>query len=203
MTPAGANQTYNGEAQNLFTAGTSDQGTVYYTLDGGTNWSTTIPTATTVAETANITNAGYVLLGGENIEPVPIEQKLNTSPYISTAVVVGTNEKGEDMRYLSALILPSQDDVEAYAAENGILYDSFEELVTKDEILSLIGNEIAELINAKNGFKSFERINRFELITKPFEIGVELSAKQEMMRYRIRELYHDKIAKMYTAKEDE
>ena len=65
------------------------------------------------------------------------------------------------------------------------------------------GNEIAELINAKNGFKSFERINRFELITKPFEIGVELSAKQEMMRYRIRELYHDKIAKMYTAKEDE
>ena len=144
-----------------------------------------------------------VLMGGENIEPVPIEQKLNTSPYISTAVVVGTNEKGEDMRYLSALILPSQDDVEAYAAENGILYDSFEELVTKDEILSLIGNEIAELINAKNGFKSFERINRFELITKPFEIGVELSAKQEMMRYRIRELYHDKIAKMYTAKEDE
>ncbi len=144
-----------------------------------------------------------VLMGGENIEPVPIEQKLNTSQYISTAVVIGTNEKGEDMRYLSALILPSQDEVESYAAENGILYDSFEELAGKTEIINLIGNEISELINAKNGFKSFEKINRFELITKPFEIGVELSAKQEMMRYRIHELYKEKIAKMYSAKDDE
>ena len=49
----------------------------------------------------------------------------------------------------------------------------------------------------ENGFKSFEKLNKFDIITKPFEVGVELSAKQEMMRYKIAELYKAKIAKMY------
>ena len=122
-----------------------------------------------------------VLMGGENIEPLPIEQKLSTSRWISTAVVFGTNEKGEDQRYLSVLILPSQEDIESYAKENGLNVSDYEELVKTEAVKSLIGNEINELISGKNGFKSFEKINKFEIITKPFEVGVELSAKQEMM----------------------
>lgn len=141
-----------------------------------------------------------VLMGGENIEPLPIEQKLSTSRWISTAVVFGTNEKGEDQRYLSVLILPSQEDIESYAKENGLNVSDYEELVKTEAVKSLIGNEINELISGKNGFKSFEKINKFEIITKPFEVGVELSAKQEMMRYKIAELYKDKIAKMFSTK---
>ena len=34
-------------------------------------------------------------------------------------------------------------------------------------------------------------------ITKPFEVGVELSAKQEIMRFRINDLYKDKIEAMF------
>ncbi|MBP3709310.1 MAG: hypothetical protein J6I73_02725 [Treponema sp.] len=45
-----------------------------------------------------------------------------------------------------------------------------------DDIQKLYNSEINSLVNAKNGFKMFERINKFVLITKPFEIGVELSA---------------------------
>ncbi|MBQ5499168.1 MAG: hypothetical protein IIT73_05185, partial [Treponema sp.] len=59
--------------------------------------------------------------------------------------------------------------------------------------------EIGELVSTKNGFKPFEKINKFEIITKPFEVGVELSAKQEVMRYRIAEIYKDLITKMYQA----
>ena len=55
----------------------------------------------------------------------------------------------------------------------------------------------ANLISAKNGFKMFERIAKFSLITKPFEVGVELSAKQEIMRFRINDLYKDKISAMF------
>ena len=138
-----------------------------------------------------------VLMGGENIEPVPIEDKLVTSTYITSAVVMGTNEKNEDQRYLTALILPTQEEIEAYAKQNGITYRDYDELVYSAPINKLIEGQISELINPKNGFKSFERINRFAIITKPFEVGVELSAKQEIMRYKIRELYKDKIAILY------
>ena len=139
-----------------------------------------------------------VLMGGENIEPLPIESKINTSRYISTSVVFGTNEKHEDQRYLVALVLPNKDEIEDYAADNKIEHSSFEELANSEAIKKLLEHEIAELINSKNGFKAFERINKIAIITKPFEVGVELSAKQEMMRYRVAELYKDKLRELYT-----
>ncbi len=138
-----------------------------------------------------------VLHGGENIEPLPIEEKINTSRYIAASVVMGTNEKGEDQKYLGALILPVQEEIQEYARENGIEAPSYNDLVETPMIRKLIESEINELVSAKNGFKAYERINKFEMITKPFEIGVELSAKQDMVRYRIRELYKDKIAKLF------
>lgn len=141
-----------------------------------------------------------VLMGGENIEPLPLEEQMNMSRYIAKSVVFGTNEKGVDQRYLVALILPSQEDIESWAKENKIEFSKYEELVTTPEVLKLLEGEIANAVSAKNGFKSFEKINKFAVITKPFEVGVELSAKQEMMRYRIAEIYKDKIAKLYSAK---
>lgn len=134
-----------------------------------------------------------VLRGGENLEPLPIETKLSESHYIKQAVVVG-----QDQRYLAALILVDEDEVKNYAAFNGIQYDTYENLLESEVIQKLYETEIANLISAKNGFKMFERISKFSLITKPFEVGVELSAKQEIMRFRINDLYKDKIEAMFT-----
>ena len=50
-----------------------------------------------------------VLSGGENIEPVPIENAMKESEYIDTAVVVGQDEK-----YLGALIVINEKNVERY-----------------------------------------------------------------------------------------
>ncbi|MBP3741815.1 MAG: long-chain fatty acid--CoA ligase [Treponema sp.] len=133
-----------------------------------------------------------VLRGGENLEPLPIETKLAESRYIKQAVVVG-----QDMRYLAALILVDEDEIKSYAEENGIQYDTYENLLLSDNIQKLYEGEIANLISAKNGFKMFERVAKFTLITKPFEVGVELSAKQEIMRFRINDLYKEQIAKMF------
>ncbi len=133
-----------------------------------------------------------VLRGGENVEPVPIEQKLNESRYIKQAVVVG-----QDQKYLGALLLVDEEEIKGYAAENGIQYDTYENLLVSDNIQKLYESEVASLVNPKNGFKMFERINKFSLITKPFEVGVELSAKQEIMRYRLTEIYKEQIAKIF------
>ena len=133
-----------------------------------------------------------VLRGGENLEPVPIESKLSESRYIKQAVVVG-----QDMRYLGALILVDEEEIKNYAEENGIQYDTYENYLQSEEVQKLYESEISNLISAKNGFKMFERIAKFKLITKPFEIGVELSAKQEIMRFRINEIYKEKIDEMF------
>lgn len=133
-----------------------------------------------------------VLLGGENVEPVPIESKLAESRFIKSAVVVG-----QDQRYLGALILADEEEIKSYASENGIQYESYESLLASDEIQKLYDSEITTLINPRTGFKMFERINKFALITKPFEVGVELSAKQEIMRYRLSEIYKKEIEEIF------
>ena len=133
-----------------------------------------------------------VLRGGENVEPLPIEMKLNASHFINASCVVG-----QDQRYLAALIVPQEEDVESYAAENNIQYTDYDDLLKNEEIIKLFDNEIATAISAKNGFRMFEHINKFTLIKKEFEVGVELSAKQEMMRYRLNEIYKKEIEAMF------
>lgn len=59
--PMGLSLTYNGNAQELVYAGTSEKGTLYYSLDNAT-WQTTIPTATDVGEYTIY----YYVDGGDN-----------------------------------------------------------------------------------------------------------------------------------------
>ena len=133
-----------------------------------------------------------VLRGGENVEPLPIEMKITESRYVTQAVVVG-----QDERSLAALIIPAKDEVLLYARENYVAYDEYEDLLKKPQIIKLFETEIQALVSAKNGFKPFERISQFTLLEKPFEVGVELSAKQEVMRYKIAEIYAKEIKAMF------
>ena len=133
-----------------------------------------------------------VLRGGENVEPAPIEQKLVESEYIRQAVVLG-----QDQKYLAALIVPDEAAVTAWAEENAILIVDYESLLQQPEVVELIDFEVNELVNARNGFKSFERIFRFILLPSPFEIGRELSAKQEIKRYAIVQIYPKQAKRLF------
>jgi long-chain acyl-CoA synthetase len=133
-----------------------------------------------------------VLRGGENIEPLPIEQRLCESEYILQAVVLG-----QDQRFLASLIVPRQETVMAFARENNVPVVDYESLLKQPEILELLSDEIAERVSARAGFKSFERIFRFAILPRPFEVGRELSAKQETKRQAVNELYADEIAALF------
>lgn len=134
-----------------------------------------------------------VLSGGENIEPVPIEMKLRESEYIEQAVVLG-----QDKKYLAALIVPDSKQLELYVKNNGIPYMSRHDLLDITEVTELINYEVNELVSSKNGFKSFEHIYRFKLLPWSFEIGKELSAKQEIKRHKIQELYKKEIEQLFS-----
>jgi long-chain acyl-CoA synthetase len=129
-----------------------------------------------------------VLRGGENVEPVPIEQKIRESGWISHCMVAG-----QDQKYLAALIVPVREMVMAFAEENNIPIVDYELLLQQPEINEVIANEVADLVSPRNGFKPFERIFKFRLIPKAFEAGTELSPKQELLRHRINGIYAREI----------
>ena len=133
-----------------------------------------------------------VLLGGENIEPSPIEEKLSESTFISKAVLLG-----QDQKYLAVLIIPDLELLENYAKENSISYMYMEDLVDTPEINEMMNDIVQEQINVKNGFKNFERIYKFKILPKDFEIGKELSAKQEIKRHVINDMYSKEIKSLF------
>jgi len=133
-----------------------------------------------------------VLRGGENVEPVPIEHKMRESPYILQCMVLG-----QDQKFLAALIVPRQEKIMAFAEENNIPIVDYELLLQQPEINQLISAELSDRINTKTGFKPFERVFKFTLLTKPFEPGRELSSKQDLMRHRISAIYAREIQRLF------
>ena len=131
-------------------------------------------------------------LGGENVEPVPIEETINDSPYIASSVVVG-----QDRKYLCALIVIDGANVERYLKDNHVYYINRDDLHTIPEVYNLIDNEIKERISTKNGFRTFEQVMRFTILPKAFEVNRELSAKQEIKRFVISDMYKAEIDAMY------
>ena len=133
-----------------------------------------------------------VLLGGENIEPAPIEDRLRESLHIEQAVVLG-----QDQKYIAALIVPSQQDAEEFAENSNITYVDWESLVDSLELNELIDTEIENLVNPQSGFRRFELIFRFKLLLSSFEVGKELSHKQEVMRHVVNEMYSKEIEELF------
>ncbi|MCG6192269.1 long-chain fatty acid--CoA ligase [Leptospira sp. FAT2] len=131
------------------------------------------------------TKETVVLLNGENIEPVPIENKLAQSPLIDQIMVVG-----QDQKFLGALVLPVLDRFQEYGR-------TYEELATNPIVREKILREVKDTMNFENGFKSFEKVGDIRLLPKAFEVGDELSAKMSVKRHVISEKYRDLIDSMY------
>ncbi len=133
-----------------------------------------------------------VLLGGENVEPVPIEDTMLESAYIDQVMVVG-----QDQKFLAALVVPNIEELEKHAQARGIAYLGKEDLLENPQIIGLVSDEIHSRVCARRGFREFERIFRFKLLPKHFEPGVELSAKGSIKRAVIDELYRKEIEALF------
>ena len=133
-----------------------------------------------------------VLSGGENVEPLPIEEKCLESEYIEQIMVLG-----QDMKYLAALIVPNFELIEQKALEIEIPYMDKEELLSNPEIQDMVETEIKTRIIEKNGFRHFDKIFRFKLLSRPFEEGKELTQTMKLKRKVINETYKKDIKKLF------
>ena len=129
-----------------------------------------------------------VLLNGENVEPLPIESRLTHSSLIDHCMLVG-----QDQKHLGALIVPALDGFRSA----GLLAANLVELTASPEARRLMEGEIRGLISLEAGFKGNERIADFRFVTKPFEVGQEMTATYKLKRHVIAKQYASLIDEMF------
>lgn len=132
-----------------------------------------------------------VLAGGENIEPVPIEDKLLQSEFIDQVMVVGDEKKT-----LGALIVPN---FELVKQKFPNVSNDYSQWNSDQSIRQLFRDEISKYINPKNGFKSFELIPKdtFYIVPRQFDLATEMTKTLKMKRTVIKENFKKEIEDMY------
>jgi long-chain acyl-CoA synthetase len=121
---------------------------------------------------------------------VPIENKILEDEVFEQAVVIG-----QDKHYLSALVVLNKEIIAAYMkAKNDTAQIDLNSIA---ELKQLVINHIEQRVNARFGFKKYEQIVKVCILNTSFEVGRELSAKQELKRFMIEKLYQKEINGLY------
>lgn len=129
-----------------------------------------------------------VTSNGKNIYPVSIEKKLEATKYIDQACLTGDNKA-----YVSALIVPSFENIEDYAKRKKISFNSKEELLSFVEIQDLIFKSVSEV---NNTLASYERIKKYKIIQEAFseetgELTSTLKLKRRVINHKYKHIIED------------
>ncbi len=128
--------------------------------------------------------------GGKMIAPAPIESKLNNSPLVANAVLVGDRHK-----FLSVLIAPNFPALESLAGGKGIAFSSRPELV-KNPVVQAEYHALIDSVN--EGLANFETIKRFHLVADEWSIDSgELTPSMKLKRRVVAQRYAEEIAAFY------
>jgi long-chain acyl-CoA synthetase len=120
--------------------------------------------------------------GGKNIYPGPIEDLFKTSKWIDQLVVVG-----ERQPYMAALIVPDFEALEEHAEEEGIEYDSIEDLIQKDEVQKIYSKEVR---SHSKDLASHEKIRDFRIVPNEFTVETgELTPTLKIKRRIVEDKY--------------
>lgn len=131
-----------------------------------------------------------VTAGGKNIAPQNIENTLKLSRFIEQVAVIGDNRK-----YLSALIVPNFEELEAWASTEGIDFKNSGELVADERVNKLYREILDEFLEE---FDRHERIVRFVLLPEEMtEAAGLLTPTLKLKRKQIADKYAAEIDKMY------
>ena len=128
--------------------------------------------------------------GGKNISPQNIENTVISDKFIAQIVVFGDKKP-----YLTALVVPSFEELKHYAEYKKIPFGSQEELLKLPEIRSLIARRISEHLR---DFAHYEQIQYILLLPTEFSLEKgELTPTLKVRRRVIMDRYRDLIEKLY------
>ncbi len=134
-----------------------------------------------------------VLASGENIDPSRIEGAIGQLPFVKDAALVGQDRKG-----LGALIVPDWDKLKDFMTERfGHSNDKAEDLHADLAIRDRVKNEINRLLQAKNGFKPYEKLQKIDFLKHEFTVGEELTNTFKKRRHVIEKKYRALIDRLF------
>jgi len=128
--------------------------------------------------------------GGKYIAPQKLETALINDAFIEQISVIGDQQK-----YVTALAVPSFENLKKYAVEHKIAYKDLEELINNSQIKEMFEKRIEAL---QKDFSVFEKIKKFSLLSQEFSIEAgEITATLKLKRKVIQKKYKKIIDKMY------
>jgi len=131
-----------------------------------------------------------VTSGGKNVAPQPIEGKLGATPYVGQAVLIG-----DRFPYLTALVVPNFENLEAVFAEQGITGLGRGEIAAHPQTEALIGAAVKQI---NQELATHERIRRFTVLQREFSLEEgEMTPTMKVRRRVVRERYAGIIGQMY------
>lgn len=133
-----------------------------------------------------------VLLGGENVEPQPIEEAILQSDLVDQAMVVG-----QDQKFLGALIVPDREQLLELARELATEYVEEADLWEDQAIHARFYREVQERVNRTTGFRNFEQVFRIKLLSQPFQVGEELTQTMKIRRNVVEDKYKREINALF------
>jgi len=126
-----------------------------------------------------------VTAGGKNIAPVPIEHRLERSPYVDKAVVIGS-----DRPYLVALLSPDLESVATWAARAGV-----DPSLASPEVQALFQRAV-DAANAD--LARFQRVKRHAVLDHSLTIeDGDLTPTLKLKRRAVLASEADRIAALY------
>ncbi|MDY5814093.1 MAG: long-chain fatty acid--CoA ligase [Bacteroides sp.] len=127
---------------------------------------------------------------GKYIAPQALETQLVVDRYIDQIAIIADQRK-----FVSALIVPVYELLEAYAQEQHIAYTSREQLLTHPQIISMLQTRIDKL---QASFAHYEHIKRFTLLPRPFSMDRgELTNTLKLKRNAVNSNFAEEIERMY------
>jgi long-chain acyl-CoA synthetase len=134
-----------------------------------------------------------VLGNGKNVSPAPMEAALSTSRYVAQAVILGDRQA-----YTGALIAPDFDELEAWAAANGVAEMPPDQLIEEKAVDKLFDAEVKRTLE---GFPIYERPRRVALLPRLLsEEAGELTPSLKTKNRVVVENWADKIDYLFGTK---
>lgn len=130
-----------------------------------------------------------VMSNGKNVAPQPIEQLIQSSPYIEQCVVLGDNKK-----FIAALIVPTYPNLKNWCTENSIAHEP-DALSTNPKLVEFLQGEVNRLCADLSGYEKVKAIALLprELTLEHGEMTPTLKVKRKVVNQK----YSDKIGSLY------
>ena len=128
--------------------------------------------------------------GGKNIAPQNIEKLIGKDFFIDQIIAIG-----DKRNFVSALVVPAFESLEAWAHKKKIQFQNNEELINHPSVIEFFRERIDE---QSKKLAQYETIKKFKLMTNPFtQEGGEITPTLKLKRKQINEKFKAMIDSMY------